>query len=281
MPRWSWPLRALPRLTVAGRFPLADRDFIHRYSGPTVALHLYDYAARFRLDEREYALLPGDFTVTPLGSQSSYHLEAPGHHWCIHLFPEKVPENVSGKILKKAASAPVIHLPVVQRLGPHEAYVRERLARIAVLFDRARDDDHPLLVAAGAALQEVLCWLAASGSEPITAAAGRSDQAVDHAAQLLREDLAREWTVPALAAAVGLSRNYLAARFHQRFTMTLGRYRLVQRLQQARILLGGSDVPVGEVARRVGIPDPHHFNKLFRKQVGIAPSACRTPRVGT
>ncbi len=267
-PLWSWPLRVIPRLTIAGRFPLADRDFRHRYGGPTVALHLYDYHARIRIDGAEFALRPGDLTVTPAASETRYHLEVPGHHWCIHLLPSTV-------------RGPHIQLPVVQHLGRHEAYTRERFARIAALFDRARDDDHPALVAAGAALQELLCWLAASVGEPQAVATVRSDQAVEHAARLLREDLAREWTVPALAVAVGLSRNYLTARFQRRFAMTIAHYRLVQRIQQARILLGGSDVPVGEVARRVGIADPHHFNKLFRKQVGIAPSACRSPRVGT
>lgn len=268
VPLWPWPLRTLPRLTNAGRFPLADRDFRHRYCSPTVAIHLYDYHARFRLDGVEFPLAPGDLTISPAAGETRYHLDAPGHHWCIHLLPT-------------AIRGPRIELPVVMRLGPHEAYARERFARIAALFDRARSDDHPALVAAGAALQELLCWLAASALEPLMVAAARSDQAVEHAARLLREDLLREWTVPALAAAVGLSRNYLAARFQRRFSMTIARYRLVQRIQQARILLGGSDVPVGEVARRVGIADPHHFNKLFRKQVGIAPSVCRSPRVGT
>lgn len=241
---------------------------MHRYESHTVAIHVYDYSASFKLDEVEYLLQPGDLTISPAGSETRYHVEAPGHHWCMHLLPEPV------------AGEQVIRLPTILRLGPQEAYVRERCARIALLFDRARDDDHPALVAAGAAVQELLCWLAACTSEPRSVVVSRSDQAVEHAARLLREDLGREWTVPGLALAVGLSRNYLVACFHHRFSMTIAHYRLVQRIQQARILLGGSDVPVGEVARRVGIPDPHHFNKLFRKQVGIAPSACRAPRVG-
>ena len=272
-PSWSWPSRTLPRLTTAGRFPLADRDFKHRY-GPleSVAIHLYDYRARFQLDDVEYALVPDMLTISPAGSQTRYHLESPGHHWCVHFAPA-------------ALRGTRLNLPVVQHLGSRAAYVRERFARVALLFDRNEPIDHPRQVAAGAALHELLCWLAATSAEaqaqdqaqahaPMMA---RSDHAVEQAAELLRGELVREWTVPALARTVGLSPNYLAACFRSRFAMTIARYRLVQRIHEARVLLAGSDVPVREVARRVGIRDPHHFNKLFRRIAGVPPSAARLP----
>lgn len=262
-PLWSWPLRTLPRLTNAGHFPLADRDFRHRYWQETsIAIHLYDYHARFRLDGNDYALEPDTLSISPGGSETRYHLDVPGHHWCVHLQP-------SGD------AGPCVSLPVVQHLGARAAYTRERFARLALLFDRALPDDHPRQVAAGAALQELLCWLASTQTDMQTPVVARSDHAVEHAAELLRGDFTHEWTVPSLAHAVGLSSNYLAARFRQRFAMTIARYRLVQRIHDARLLLAGSDVPVGEVARRVGIPDPHHFNKLFRRIAGVPPSAAR------
>lgn len=267
LPRWSWPLRTLPRLHAAGHFPLADRDFRHRYwQAANTAIHLYDYHARWRLDGHEFPIAPDDLTISPGGCETSYHLDAPGHHWCVHFMP--APDAGVG-----------LELPIILHLGARAAYARERFARVALLFDRAQPLDHPRQVAAGAALQEMLCWLASTATESAPAVV-RSDFAVEHAAELLRGDFTREWTVAGLAQAVGLSSNYLAARFRERFAMTIARYRLVQRMHDAHRLLSGSDVPVGEVARRVGIPDPHHFNKLFRRIAGVPPSAARKKAEG-
>lgn len=255
-------MRGIPRLHTCGRFLLDDRDFQHRYwQTSTIAIHLYDYHARFRLDGVEFPIIPDVITISPLESETRYHLDAPGNHWCVHFAPAMEP-------------GPQLELPVVQHLGARAAYVRERFARMALLFDQSQSSEHPRQVAAGAVLQEILCWLAATSIESLPVVV-RSDFAVEHAAELLRGDFTREWTVPGLAQAVGLSPNYLAARFRQHFAMTIARYRLVQRIHDARRLLSGSDVPVGEVARRVGIPDPHHFNKLFRRIAGVPPSAAR------
>ena len=260
---WAWPLRRVPRLLTAGRFRLADRDFQHRYwQASVIAIHLYDYHARLRLDGSEFVIAPDVFGISPSGCETRYHLDLPGTHWCVHFQQDA-----------DAEAGAMLSLPLLQALGARAAYVRERFIRIAWLFDRAQPADHPQQVAAGAALQELLCWLAAT--QTASAVPARSRHAVEHAAELLRSDFTREWTVPKLAQAVGLSANYLAARFREHFMMTIVRYRLTQRIHQARLLLAGSDVPVGEVARRVGIPDPHHFNKLFRRITGGAPSAAR------
>ncbi len=258
---WSWPLRCVPRLLTAGRFRLADQDFQHRYwQASVIAIHLYEYHARVRLDGSEFMIAPDVLGISPSGCETRYHVDVPGTHWCVHFQQEPDAEAV-------------FSLPLVQPLGARAAYARERFIRIAWLFDRALPADHPQQVAAGAALQELLCWLART--QIASDMPARSLHAVEHAAELLRSDFTREWTVPKLAEAVGLSANYLAARFHVHFTMTIVRYRLTQRMHQARLLLAGSDVPIGEVARRVGIPDPHHFNKLYRRITGSAPSAAR------
>lgn len=260
---WTWPAQRLPRILSAGRYALSDQDFRHVYCSPdSVAVHLYDYHARLRIAADEFAIAPDVLTISPAAGETRYHLEVPGHHWCVHFSPA-------------VAEAPALAMPLVQHLGARAAYTRERFARIALLFDRALPPEHPRQLAAGAALLELLCWLTATPAEAQTPAIARSDRAVEHAAELLCGDFIHEWTVPGLARTVGLSPNYLAARFRVRFGMTIARYRLVQRVHEARIMLAGSDVPVGEVARRIGLPDPHHFNKLFRRIAGMPPSAAR------
>ena len=66
-----WPIDHLPRIIVAGRFPLGDRWFETAYRGPTHALHLHDYPGEVELGDARLALRPGDATLSL----------APGEHY--------------------------------------------------------------------------------------------------------------------------------------------------------------------------------------------------------
>jgi AraC-like DNA-binding protein len=44
-----------------------------------------------------------------------------------------------------------------------------------------------------------------------------------------------------------------------------------RRMARARQLLAETDLPVGEIARRVGIADPGYFTRLFRRAHGVSP----------
>jgi AraC-like DNA-binding protein len=48
-----------------------------------------------------------------------------------------------------------------------------------------------------------------------------------------------------------------------------------ERMNRAKCLLETTDVPVGEVARLVGVDDPYHFNRLFKACVGMPPGKYR------
>lgn len=52
-------------------------------------------------------------------------------------------------------------------------------------------------------------------------------------------------------------------------------YILKARMSKAKILLRTSDLPIGEIALKCGIEDIGYFSTLFRKQVGMTPSAYR------
>lgn len=252
---------SIPAIFTAGRFPLADRGFSTLYSQErSHALHLHDYAGRWRCAGTEYQLTPGTITLSPHRVGNSYDLPAPGRHWCIHFGIE-------------AVAGDGLRLPLLTPAGPDAAYARERMARIATLYDRARCGHHPEAVAAGAALLELLVWLAALGGR--STHGDRGGAATERAAAMVREHPERAWTTTGLARRAGVSAPWLALGFRARFGMTVARYILVQRVERARVLLATSALPVAEIGRLVGLPDPQHFNKRFRAVVGEAPSACR------
>jgi AraC-like DNA-binding protein len=46
-------------------------------------------------------------------------------------------------------------------------------------------------------------------------------------------------------------------------------------MAEARSLLVETELPVGEVARRVGMADPGYFSRMFRRAHGTSPRSWR------
>ena len=124
-------------------------------------------------------------------------------------------------------------------------------------------------------LQDLLLWLATISQAGAPSATLQSETAVHHAAEILNARFSDELDVPGLADEVALTQNYLARRFKQRFGMTIPRYLLTRRMQHAQLLLGTTNIPIQRIAQRVGMPDIQHFNKQFRRLVGVSPSGFR------
>jgi AraC-like DNA-binding protein len=259
---FHWPSRGLSVPRVAGHFTLRDRGFQTIYRIPFLAVHLYAYTGVVRFGTSEARLEPGDLTITPPGTGSSYDLPRSGSHWCLHV---PVPEGDGG----------TLGLPWHVRLGDEANMVRERLVRIVDHVGRARGSrGGPAEAAAAGGVLELFAWLA---ERPVAGAAGnRGERAISQAAAELRLRPERSWRIADLAARVGVSPAYLARRFRQRYGHTLARYQLIQRIGAAQALLACTADPVGEVGARVGLPDPHHFNKLFRRISGSSPSVFRS-----
>ena len=53
------------------------------------------------------------------------------------------------------------------------------------------------------------------------------------------------------------------------------------RLENSKILIKSSDLPISVVALNVGYTDPNYFVKLFRKLYGMTPSEYRQIKKGT
>jgi AraC-like DNA-binding protein len=251
-----WPATTPPRLKVAGQFPLSDRGHETTYLGATHALHLHGYAARMRLDKTELDLRPGDLTLTPAGAPSTYDLPAAGRHWCVHFHPVD-------------AASPMVPLPLHLRLGPAAAFAAERFAAVSRLHARAPD----LLAQASAAVafQDLLLWCVARAQEGDPSA----DAVAEQVGAILDVRFAEPLNADRLAREVGRSQHYVARAFRRRFGMTAPRYALQRRMAHARLLLETTDLPVGEIAARVGVADPHYFNKLVRRFLGASPSGVR------
>ena len=279
-----WPVATRPRLRLAARARLADRDFAVRYLGSYHALHLHEYEGRMRLGDRRLTLQPGDVVLTPAGVPSWYDLPEPGQHLVVHFYDPTDHEPIHRETGDAGAGRDEVglddarervHLPIHMSLGRRQQLARYQLTEIAHLQAQSQQRASARY-AAPALFQSLLLWLVAEAAH--AAPRRGSDQteiAVRWAAQLIEQQLHARLTVPRLARHVGLSQNYLARCFRARFGMTIPRYLLQRRIETARDLLETTGLPIGDIARRVGMADPHHFNKQFRALMGVSPSDYR------
>jgi AraC-like DNA-binding protein len=167
----------------------------------------------------------------------------------------------------------VVHPPS----GPAAAWV-------AACIEYALSASHPPAVAAvtGSRLSELLftevlrLYLTQEPDAQVTGwLAAVRDPIVGQALSLLHADPARDWTVSSLARSVAVSRTVLA----ERFLLLLGRppirYLTEWRLNLATGLLRSTDLPVAQIAPRVGYTSEQAFSRAFKRAFGKSPSYWR------
>ena len=101
------------------------------------------------------------------------------------------------------------------------------------------------------------------------------DPRIGRALALMHGDLARPWTVEALAGTVGMSRTAFVARFGRLVGVPPIRYLAQARLAAARALLREPGLTASEIAYRVGFEAPVAFNRAFKRAFGLPPAAWR------
>ncbi len=262
---FNFKIAALPQVIRAGRYPLADRDFSISYlNAGTNALHIYDYHGKIRLGGKQYDIAPGTVTITPAGTDSRYDLGKPGFHFCTHF-------KFSGHGSSRGME---LSLPLCINLGEARSAAESKFMNLVWWIqqaDASAEADH----AASLVLQEFLIWLDRTGKSHEGNFGYKARTAVVNAAMEIDNCMSRKIRISKICRTAGLSQNYLARLFRSHYGVTMNKYLINRRIEFARHLLECTSLPVKEIGERVGISDPQHFNKLFRKTTGKSPSSFR------
>ena len=91
---------------------------------------------------------------------------------------------------------------------------------------------------------------------------------------LMREEVARPWTLEELARQANLSPPHFTALCRRQTGMPPLSLLIRLRLQRAMDLLQRGNHNVAEAARAVGYEDSFYFSRLFKKHIGVTPSSC-------
>jgi len=88
-------------------------------------------------------------------------------------------------------------------------------------------------------------------------------------------NLSNKITVADLAAALGLSSNFLTRAFTQSVAVTPHAYIMNWRLSRARHLLIHSSISIAQIASQCGFSHQSHLNRHVLRQTGLSPAAYR------
>ncbi|HHW08694.1 MAG TPA: helix-turn-helix transcriptional regulator [Firmicutes bacterium] len=106
------------------------------------------------------------------------------------------------------------------------------------------------------------------------------DSRLQQALQYMRSHFHKSITMAEVAREVNVSEGHLRALFKSEMGVSFRTALQNMRISQAKTLLLGSDLAIGEIAIRTGFNDVHHFSRTFTKVEGVPPSVFRSMATG-
>ncbi len=99
-------------------------------------------------------------------------------------------------------------------------------------------------------------------------------------ARYIHDNLTRKLTVAEIAAHLHLSPRHFQRLFAEFAGVSPSTYIETARIDRARHLLRSTDEPIKSIAGAVGLPDVHHFTRVFGKCCQTSPAAFRQSKTG-
>lgn len=88
----------------------------------------------------------------------------------------------------------------------------------------------------------------------------------------------QEVSLEQLSHVAKMSKYYLIGLFKQAYGMTPVKYHQLLRIEKAKEMIQFSNIPLKQIAEKVGYSDIHSFSRTFRKVEGVPPSYYRPKR---
>lgn len=102
------------------------------------------------------------------------------------------------------------------------------------------------------------------------------DALVSEVKSYISNNVAGDLPLDAIAEAFNLSRRHVTRLFRDKTGMTIGEFHERERVGRACELLTTTDLPVGEVAWRIGLDSGSALARMMRRVAGITPTAARS-----
>ena len=103
-----------------------------------------------------------------------------------------------------------------------------------------------------------------------------NDTALHRALIVMSEKLYTKMTIEEIALSIGVSRRHLDRKFLARFKVSAFSYYQEKKLNESKWLLKNTQMPVANIAFKLGFENVGHFRRQFKKRFGVLPSYIRS-----
>ncbi len=124
-------------------------------------------------------------------------------------------------------------------------------------------------------VQAIRSWLDSAPEARVGWLAALRDEQVGRALACMHREPQRDWTVPALAKEVGMSRSGFSARFTRLVGESAMRYLARWRLQLARTRIADTTEAIATIAAEFGYRSEASFGRAFKRMFGVSPGSLR------
>ncbi len=254
-------------VTHIGAFSAAGGHFVERKQGTSqhILIACTSGSGCCTLGDRDWKLSPGDLLFLPPRERHVYRASpvTPWTIFWIHFRGLRADDYLG--TLGVSSAGPVIS-------------VTEPAVMIEAFEDTFRHAKHGFGEASMTGLTTAFARLLGLARVYMRAPGSRANHGENRLLKVLaamREDLPHPWTLDELARAAHLSIPHFTELCRRQTGMPPLGLLIRLRLQRAMDLLQQGNHNVAEAALAVGYDDPFYFSRLFRKHMGMPPSACR------
>lgn len=170
---------------------------------------------------------------------------------------------------------PLIHLKSWET--PHAEWMQSTLRLMAQEARELRPGGETIVtrLADILVIQALRTWMANAPQAQQGWLGALQDPQIGAALVLMQREPAHSWTVASLAQTVAMSRSAFAARFKELVGESPLQYLTSWRMQLAHSWLQSEDLPLAELAERLGYRSEAAFSRAFKREMGSSPGAMR------
>ena len=242
----------------SGQFALVPHGTGHRLTsehGVTPA-RLFDLP-RERVSDRYEILRHGGGGAPTIITGGAVRFDHPAAHRLVSLLPHVITVDAwNAPELESIQSTLRLMASEAQDMRPGGEAVVTRLGDILVI-------------------QAIRSWIAKDPAAQTGWLGALQDKQIGRALALVHRNPSHPWTVESLANEVAMSRSAFAARFTSLVGEPAMHYVARWRMHVAVTWLKEDDVPLAEVAGRLGYESEAAFRRTFKRVIGFSPGAVR------
>lgn len=208
-------------------------------------------------DDKKYTVEENDVYLIHIGTKHRYGADANNPY-------EKIWVNFFSGVFTDIISAYGLSNKVVFK----NTDCKELFTELLDLAKKYNDNEEIYLKASEIIFRIILKLVDSSEKQSISATAIKAKEILD---QLVY----RKVTMQDLYSEIHLSKSQISREFKKYFNLTPYQYLLNRRISIAQNLLTKTNLSIKEISDSLCFADEYHFSTLFKKKIGISPSAYR------